>query len=140
MIFWKTKPLRKMTISEWESLCDGCGICCLEKIKDEDTGEIRFTAVTCEYLDNNACRCTIYKDRFAHNPDCIKLSPRTVKDFSWLPKTCAYRCLIEGRGLEWWHPLVSGDPNTVHRAGISIRNRSVSGKYVHPEDIMDFII
>jgi uncharacterized cysteine cluster protein YcgN (CxxCxxCC family) len=137
--FWQAKSLHEMTRDEWESLCDGCGICCLEKIEDKDTGKIKFMSISCQFLDTVNCRCMIYEDRVVVNPDCLELSPDKVKQITWLPKTCAYRCLAEGRELEWWHPLVSGDPKTVHLVGISVRDRVVPGRYVHPEDIVRLI-
>ena len=136
--FWKTKSLKDMTRDEWESLCDGCGICCLEKIEDEETGKVKFTCVSCEYLDTVSCRCLIYDHRALVNPDCVALSPEKLKQIKWLPNTCAYRCLAEGRELAWWHPLISGDPSTVHTAGISVRDKLVPGQYVHPKDIAGF--
>jgi len=134
--FWKTKSLQEMTRDEWESLCDRCGICCLEKVEDEETGKIKLTSVACEFLDTVTCHCLIYGDRFYLNPDCVALSADKLKHIEWLPHTCAYKNLSEGRELEGWHPLVSGDPNTVHEAGISVRDRVVPGQYVHPEDIL----
>jgi len=133
--FWKTKSLKDMTGDEWDSLCDGCGICCLEKLEDKSTGKIRTTSISCKYLDTYSCRCTIYGIRSVANPDCIKLSPKNLQRFTWLPPTCAYRTLAEGRDLAWWHPLVSGKDNTVHEAGVSLRYRVISGKYVRPEDL-----
>jgi uncharacterized cysteine cluster protein YcgN (CxxCxxCC family) len=132
--FWKSKPLEEMTQDEWESLCDGCGICCLQKIEDDETGEIQLTSVACAFLDTMSCRCRIYEVRLSSNPECIGLVAGKVQDITWLPETCAYRLLAEGRDLEWWHPLVSGEPSTVHEAGISIRNRVISGRFIHPED------
>jgi len=137
--FWKTKSLCEMTEEEWESLCDGCGICCLQKIEDGETGGINLTSVSCDFLDTVNCRCLVYEDRFLVNPDCVRLSPEKARHIEWLPLTCAYRCVAEGRELEWWHPLVSGDPGTVHRAGISIRDKVLPGRYVHPEDILSLI-
>ena len=136
--FWQFKSLTEMTQAQWESLCDGCGRCCLEKIEDPNTAEIILTPVACEYLDIDICRCMIYGNRLAQNPACIKLTPRTVEQKKWLPATCAYRCLLEGRGLAWWHPLISGNSDTVHQSGVSVRNKVVSGKYVHPEDVAGF--
>jgi len=133
--FWKRKTLNEMTPTEWESLCDGCGICCLVKKEEERSGRIKLISVSCEHLDIPSCRCTAYDLRTEVNPHCIRLSPGNVKEIPWLPGTCAYRRLAEGRELLWWHPLVSGDPEMVHEAGISVRNRAVSGKYVHPDDI-----
>jgi uncharacterized cysteine cluster protein YcgN (CxxCxxCC family) len=134
--FWKTKSLHEMTGDEWETLCDSCGICCLEKVEDEETGEIRLTSVSCEFLDTVNCRCLIYAHRLHLNPDCVELSVDKLKHIEWLPDTCAYRRLFERRELEGWHPLVSGDPNTIHEAGISVRDRALPGQYVHPEDIL----
>jgi len=121
--FWRVKSLDAMTEAEWESLCDGCARCCLVKLEDEETGEIAYTDVGCTLLDPSGCRCRNYPERQALVPDCVRLSPSTVRSLSWLPPTCAYRLVAEGRDLYWWHPLVSGDPATVHAAGISVRGR-----------------
>lgn len=112
-----------MTPEEWESLCDGCGLCCLVKLEDEETGEVRYTDVSCTLFDAGACRCRDYANRSAQMPDCLRLTPQNVRRLSWLPSTCAYRLVAERRDLPWWHPLVSGDPETVHAAGISVRDR-----------------
>ena len=133
--FWEKKSIDEFTSDEWEMLCDGCGICCLQKIEDKDTGEITFTSISCQFLDTVTCRCLIYEDRLFANHDCVLLTADKLKQFDWLPYTCAYRCLAEGRELEWWHPLVSGDPNTIHQAGISLRDKALPGRYVHPKDI-----
>ena len=133
--FWKTKTLNELTPDEWESLCDQCGICCLQKVEDEKTGEVKVIGLSCEFLDTELCRCLVYGDRKLVNPDCILLTPETVQQKKWLPDTCAYRRLAEGRKLEQWHPLISNDPRAVHLAGISIRDKVVSGIYVHPKDI-----
>lgn len=122
-LFWKTKPLSAMTTAEWESLCDGCGKCCLAKLEDADTGDIHWTSVGCRLFDGAQCRCRDYANRFARVPDCVQLTPDNVGRISWLPSTCAYRLLAEGRDLFWWHPLVSGDPRSVHKAGVSMRGR-----------------
>ena len=135
--FWNTKTLNELTPEEWESLCDQCGVCCLQKVEDENTGEVKVIGLSCEFLDTEDCRCLVYADRQLANPDCILLTPETIKQKKWLPDTCAYRRLAEGRRLEQWHHLVSEDPKAVHRAGISIRDLVVSGVYVHPKDIQE---
>ena len=125
--FWRTKRLDQMSDSEWESLCDGCGKCCLLKVEYEDTGEILATSVACKLLDLESCQCSNYSRRRAHVPDCIDL--KTVPNLlalSWLPQTCAYRLIANGEELAEWHPLVSGSPDTVHEAGISVRFKVIS--------------
>ena len=139
--FWRTKKMSEMTAREWESLCDGCGRCCLNKLTDVDTGETVYTDVGCKLLDGQTCRCTDYKNRQAKVRDCVRLTPRNVKRLTWLPPTCAYRLVAEGRDLAWWHPLVSGDPETVHAAGISVRGKvAASEKDVPDERLVDFIV
>ena len=133
--FWKTKKLKEMTPDEWESLCDGCGLCCLEKVREETTGEIRELGVSCRYLDMSSCQCEIYEIRTTVNSDCVKLTPENIKEIPWLPSTCAYRIVADGGDLERWHWLVSGDRATVHEAGISAKGKAVDGKFVHPDDI-----
>jgi hypothetical protein len=123
--FWRVKPLTALTRDEWESLCDGCGKCCLHKLEDADTGDIHYTNVACRLLNPGTCRCDKYSTRKRFVPDCVSLTPEAAGSLSWLPSTCAYRLLAEGKALAWWHPLVSGDPNTVHQAGISVRGRCV---------------
>ncbi len=138
--FWKVKTLDEMTAAEWESLCDGCGRCCLNKLEDWETGEIAFTSVACRLLDGRSCRCRDYPNRQEKVPDCIGLTPEIVRTLTWLPPTCAYRLVDEGRDLYWWHPLVSGDADTVHQAGISVRDRTVREQDVAPEDLEDYIV
>ncbi len=123
--FWRRKTLEEMTRGEWESLCDGCGKCCLHKLEDIDTGAIAFTRVACRMLDLASCQCKDYPNRKKHVPDCVRLTPTRVRKIDWLPKSCAYRLVNEGKDLYWWHPLVSGDPDTVHQAGISVRGRAI---------------
>jgi uncharacterized cysteine cluster protein YcgN (CxxCxxCC family) len=135
--FWKTKSLRAMNDTEWESLCDGCGRCCLNKVEYEDTGEIVFTNIRCKMLDPDSCRCSDYENRQKHVPDCIRLTIEEVETLPWLPPTCGYRIVKEGRDLYWWHPLVSGDPETVHAAGISVRGRTVNEEDVDWDDYED---
>ncbi|MBN8552256.1 MAG: YcgN family cysteine cluster protein [Caulobacterales bacterium] len=137
--FWETKQLHAMTEAEWESLCDGCGLCCLVRFEDEETLEVIPTRVHCKLFDPQLCRCSDYENRKATVPDCIKLTPFNVEALEWMPKSCAYRRLHEGRGLAWWHPLVSGDPETVHKAGISVRGETISETTLaDPEDALDY--
>ncbi|MET4699179.1 putative cysteine cluster protein YcgN (CxxCxxCC family) [Constrictibacter sp. MBR-5] len=137
--FWRHKSLAEMTAAEWESLCDGCGKCCLLKVEYEDTGEVFPTSVSCKLLDRDTCRCSDYADRKRHVPDCIQLTAAMVDNLSWLPSTCAYRLLSEGKALAWWHPLVSGSAETVHEAGISIRQRTISEDEAGDE-LQDWIV
>jgi uncharacterized cysteine cluster protein YcgN (CxxCxxCC family) len=124
--FWREKSLAEMNEAEWEALCDGCGRCCLNKLEDLDTGEIEWTDVACRLLDGKTCRCRDYAGRQREVSDCIQLTPENIATLTWLPPTCAYRLVAEGRDLYWWHPLVSGDPDTVHQAGVSVSGRTVS--------------
>jgi uncharacterized cysteine cluster protein YcgN (CxxCxxCC family) len=139
--FWRRKTLTEMTKTEWESLCDGCAKCCLIKLEYDDTGEIDHTDIACKLLDLGTCRCSDYAHRQAKVPDCLTLNPRRVRQLRWLPSTCAYRLVAEGKDLYWWHYLVSGDPETVHEAGISVRGRVVSEEEAgKPEDhIVDWV-
>lgn len=136
--FWRRKTLAEMTRREWEQLCDGCGKCCLHKLEDEDTGQVLQTNVACRLLDLGSCRCSDYAHRKTKVPDCLRLTPTMVGKLTWLPSTCGYRLVAEGRDLAWWHPLVSGDPETVHQAGISVRGRAVSERRV--DDLEDYIV
>jgi uncharacterized protein len=131
--FWQRKTLAEMSLEEWESLCDGCGQCCLIKLEDEDTGRIAITRLACKLLDIGTCRCTNYEDRQKHVFDCVKLTPEEAGRIEWLPETCAYRLLAEGEDLRWWHPLVSGTAETVYEAGVAIRGLAISEKKA-PED------
>lgn len=136
--FWKEKKLHEMSRREWESLCDGCGKCCLHKIEDADSGEILSTNVACKLLDPKTCLCSDYKNRKKHVSDCQILTPKKVASFRWLPTTCAYRLLSEGRELPRWHPLVSGSPKSVHNAGASVRGKVILER---PNmDLEDFIV
>lgn len=127
-----------MTHDEWESLCDGCGKCCLHKLEDEETGEICYTNVACRLLNLNTCRCTHYKERTQLVPACLDLKQHDISEFSWLPSTCAYRLLAEGEGLPLWHPLVSGKPGAVVNAGVSIRSFAMAESQV--DDLEDHVI
>ncbi len=138
--FWERKSLEQMTTEEWELLCDGCGRCCLEKLIDEDTGKVFYTSVACRHLDTWTCKCALYEERKSVVPDCLVIKPEMIRTLDWLPAACAYRRIMEGRGLEWWHPLVSGDADTVHQAGISIRAKVISATYVSEDDLDAYII
>jgi len=124
--FWQRKTLAELSPPEWEALCDGCGQCCRHKLEDGDTGEVYLTKVGCQLLNTQTCRCTDYANRQQTVPECIELTSEAIKRYHWLPKTCAYRRLAEGNDLDWWHPLVSGDPNTVHSTGISVQGQLVN--------------
>lgn len=124
--FWRAKPLEALSPAEWEALCDGCGRCCLVKLEDQDTGRIYYTDVACRLLDGAACRCGDYARRQTLVPDCVRLTPDDLSWLEWMPPTCAYRLRAEGEDLPWWHPLISGDPESVHAAGASVRGRTVS--------------
>lgn len=137
--FWEQKSLEEMNKAEWESLCDGCAKCCLHKLEDEDTGEVYYTKVVCKYMGND-CRCTEYEKRNDLVPNCVWLSPEKVSEFHWLPSTCAYRLISENKPLEAWHPLISGSSESVHSAGISIKGRALSERYVHEDGYEEHII
>ena len=138
--FWQKKSLNEMSQSEWESLCDGCAKCCLIKLDDIDNSKVHYTKVVCRLMDENTCQCTQYQNRNKLVPNCIWLKPEGVKEFHWLPQTCAYRLLSEGKELQPWHPLVSGNKNSVHQAGISIKGRCLSEEYVHPDGLEEHVI
>jgi uncharacterized cysteine cluster protein YcgN (CxxCxxCC family) len=137
--FWEKKSLDELNREEWEALCDGCGRCCLIKIEDEDSGDLFYTNVVCEYHDSKDCRCTAYQQRCVLVADCIEVTPAVARDEKWLPDTCAYRLLAERRPLFDWHPLVSGDSESIHRAGISVRDRVISEEYVHPDELPEHL-
>jgi len=138
--FWKEKTLLEMSDTEWESLCDGCGLCCLNKLEDWETGEIAWTSIHCTLLDGDTCRCKDYENRQKTVPDCIRLTPKSVHEISWLPPTCAYGLVRDGEDLKWWHPLVSGNPETVHEAGISVRGQTISEDGIDIEDYEDYLV
>ncbi|HET7715763.1 MAG TPA: YcgN family cysteine cluster protein [Bauldia sp.] len=138
--FWRRLSLEEMSSEEWESLCDGCGRCCLNKLEDWDSGEISWTDIACRLFDDTTCRCTDYPNRSQRIPDCETLTPEKVRSLTWLPPTCAYRLVAEGRDLYWWHPLVSGDPDTVHLAGISARHRTRSEEGIPTDQFEDYVV
>ena len=138
--FWQTKTLEQMSSHEWEQLCDGCAKCCLVKLEDSETGEIEHTNVTCQLLDIETCRCSMYKDRHSVVSDCISLDRDNIRSLNWLPETCSYRLISEGKTLPSWHHLVSGDMNTLHEYGASLRGWVISERDVRDEDIQDHII
>ncbi len=137
--FWEQKSLTEMSSEEWESLCDGCGRCCLYKFQDEDTDEMFFTTVACKLFDGSTCRCTDYVDRFKKVPDCADIRKFTEKEMVWLPESCAYRLLFEGKKLKPWHPLVSNDPDTVHTAGVSMQNSVITESDADMDDLESYI-
>ncbi|MCH2157356.1 MAG: YcgN family cysteine cluster protein [Oleiphilaceae bacterium] len=138
--FWERKTLAQMTSSEWESLCDGCAKCCLHKLQDDETDEVFYTSVACRKLDLETCRCTVYRDRLKHVPECLDLIQEDLDALDWLPSSCAYRMVSEGRGLASWHPLVSGDADSVHKKGMSALGRVVSEDTVAEEELELYII
>lgn len=138
--FWRTKALEEMTSVEWESLCDGCGRCCLVKLEDQETAEVHLTRLACRLLDHATCRCSDYENRFEKVHDCIKIDAAKVREIDWLPPTCGYRLVAEGRDLFWWHPLISGDPETVHQAGVSVRGWARCESKVKPSNMSRYII
>lgn len=138
--FWEVKGLTEMSPEEWDRLCDGCGRCCLIKLEDEDTAEVYTTRLACSLLDVKSCRCRDYSNRHKVMHDCLTISPESLKSLDWLPSSCAYVRMADGRGLAWWHPLVSGDPDTVHQAGISVRSFARSEKGIKNTSFHRYII
>lgn len=139
--FWERKALKNMSQPEWEALCDGCGKCCLNKLEDEDTGHVELTRVACRLFDDGTCRCGQYEIRHQFVPECIVLTPSNIDDHAyWMPQTCAYRLLWEDKPLYDWHPLISGTAQSVHDAGVSVKDRTVPEFEVHEDDWEDHII
>ena len=137
--FWKNKTLMQMSSSEWEALCDGWGKCCLVKLIDDLTDDLHYTTVACKLLDCESCQCGDYENRKSLVEDCVILAPRLIEELHWMPSTCAYRQIYEGKDLYWWHPLISGSPNTVHEAGISVRGRVISEREVKDSELPKYI-
>lgn len=138
--FWKNKTLSELSPEEWEALCDGCGICCLYKIEDEDSGEVHLTNVACRFLDEVSCVCKLYDDRKNAMPTCIKLTPVNVANLDWLPDTCAYRLILNGKPLPDWHHLISGDLNTIHNAGISVLGKVVDESFINMNKLEEHMV
>lgn len=138
--FWKRKPLEEMNPEEWESLCDGCAWCCLYKLQDEDTQQIHLTSVACRLLDLKTCRCSHYPRRFEKVDTCVQITPEGARSFTWLPETCAYRRVAEGKDLPAWHHLLTGDRRSVHLAGASVLGRVISEYGVDLEDLEDYLL
>ena len=137
--FWQTTPMEKMTAEQWESLCDGCGLCCLHKIEDDD-GDILATRISCHMLDTQSCQCKDYNNRLRHVPECLVMTPALARTIPWLPDSCAYKRLARGQRLLWWHPLISGDSTLVHEEGVSAQGRVISETYVHEDDFEFHIV
>lgn len=138
--FWKRKTLAQLDQTEWESLCDGCGLCCLHKLEDDEDGSVYYTRIACRLLDLQSCRCTDYANRRLQVPDCVQLTADLAGSLNWLPPTCAYRLLAEGKDLLPWHPLISGDPQSVHDARISQAGRMLAEAAVAEDDWEDHLI
>ena len=137
--FWENKTLSELSKEEWESLCDGCGRCCLIRLEDADSGELVETSITCRLFDEETCRCTQYAQRHSEVKNCISINANNVAELYWLPKTCAYRLIDEGRELPSWHPLVAGNNEAIKDAGVSVYGKTISEEHVHPEDLESYI-
>lgn len=138
--FWEDTPLEAMTEAQWESLCDGCGRCCLVRFENGNGEGVFYTRAACRLLDTASCRCQDYAHRFDKVPDCLSVRKLPRENYGWLPVSCAYRLLAEGKPLPRWHPLVSGDSSTVLQAGISVAGRVVSEEYIHPDEIESLLL
>jgi len=138
--FWRTKSFREMTEAEWESLCCRCGVCCLHRFYNRAKGRTYFTTIACKHLDLETCHCSVYEKRFVTESDCEKMTPDNVIQLKWLPKACGYRTVLEGRDLERWHPFFSGNPDTVHQAGVSVRNKVISEDDLIAGDLLKYLV
>lgn len=137
---WWEKPLDALSGDEWERLCDGCGLCCMHKFEDEETGEMLYTDVACRLFEAGSCRCTDYAQRSELVPECVHIRHFVDAQFDWLPASCAYRLRRAGKPLFTWHPLVSGDADSVHKAGVSMQGRCVPEAQVDEADLPMHII
>ncbi len=138
--FWENKSLEQMNAKEWELLCDGCGKCCLHKLEDESSGEIAYTRVICRYFEESSCRCQVYTSRKTLVPTCVILKPDNLKDLPWMPSTCAYRLLYEGKSLPDWHPLISGNREAIEESGITVSGKVISEEYVHEDGYDEHLV
>lgn len=138
--FWQSKSLEQMSSEEWEKLCDGCGKCCLHKLEDEDSQEIVYTRVICRYFDENTCRCQVYSTRKSLVPTCVILKPANLKDLPWMPSTCAYRLLYEGKELPAWHPLISGNRKAIVDSGNAVSGKVISEEFVHEDGYDEHLV
>lgn len=140
MAFWEDIPLQKLTAQQWESLCDGCARCCLQKLEDECSGQLHYTRMACRYLDSDNCQCMDYANRLSLVPNCVQLTADKLAGIDWLPTTCSYRLVKEGQDLPPWHHLQSGSSETVHQAGISVRGKVISDEWIHPDEWQEHLI
>ena len=138
--FWKGKTLEKLSPEEWEALCDGCGQCCLYKLEDEDSGDLYLTNVVCRFLDRRSCQCQVYAERHQVVPTCVQLTPKNVLELKWIPPTCAYRLVAEGKPLPGWHPLISGDKRSLKKTEFFIGGRAISECEVDMHDLENYVI
>ncbi|VAV99843.1 UPF0260 protein YcgN [hydrothermal vent metagenome] len=138
--FWKNKPLSECSQAEWESLCDGCGKCCMIRLEDEETGHVHITNVACKLFDRTLCACTDYGQRSTRVPDCVTLTPKNIDELYWMPETCAYRLVAETKELPDYHHLVSGDRNTIHEAGMSVQDRSICETQVNEDELAEYLV
>jgi len=138
--FWENYTLPELNAAEWEALCDGCGLCCLVKLEDEDTGEVAYTKLACKLLDCKTARCSDYANRREHVPDCLQLTPEMVKALHWLPPSCAYKRVDQGQKLPRWHPLLTGNPKSVREVRKSAAGRCIPEYMVDADDVEDYIV
>ena len=138
--FWETTPFEQFTEKQWESICDGCAQCCAHKLQDEDTDEIFLTNVVCQYLDTKKCQCSVYGNRHVHVPDCIKITPANAGSLPWIPDTCGYRLLANGKPLPDWHPLMTGDSESTRKANMTVTDKVISDADVDMDDLEDYLV